>query len=213
MKHLLSLLVIFTVIYAVNTYAEDVSPPGWRGNGEEGQTFQHWDFTDPLYWFPEVLSNVFGDPLTDIMGGVWTNGLQHPTDPTGMPASGWYFPEEGGGIILVIYNRPEELAFKMIRLQVTSTKAPKGIGITSDAGITASNTFSQAIQHGGTPYYTYISDWILKPNPAYEIITLTFPFDTIVEEVVVDTWCTPEPACWISAVLISWLVRRRFIVD
>jgi hypothetical protein len=212
MKHLISLLVIFSFIYAGNTCAEDVSPPDWRDNGEEGLTFQHWDFTDPINWAPEVCSNVFGEPLTDIMGGVWTNGLQHPTDPTGMPATGWYFPEDGSGIILVIRNRPEETMFKVIRLQITSTKAPK-IGITSDSGTTASNIFSQPIQHGGTPYYTYISDWILRPNPEYEVITITFPFDTILEEIVVDTWCTPEPACWIPALLVFWLIRRQFIVN
>jgi len=197
------------VILALPLHAEDVLPPEWRGAPYEGQTYQHWDFLLPDNEYPDMFSNVYGTGIFEIVPGgpmVWTNGLPNPNGPLHPRVSGWLFTIDLP-MVLSIPNRPLELPVKLLRLQITSSKAPQNKAIYGAGDKQGSNTYNQAIQHQDAFWYTYVSDWILEPNPDHESIVVNFPPDTIVEEVVVDTWCTPEPALLMP--LLGLLVLRR----
>ena len=194
MKQLCICLSVSLVFSALFVYATDVEPPSWRGNGADGQTFQQWEFTEPAPMSnPEIVSNVYGRPFGEVFGGEWTNGLPNPTDPAGPPVSGWWLPTAEHVINFQVPNRPNPLEMKLLRLQITSSKSPQSKSVTGDQFQEGSNTYNMAWQHANTPWYTYVSDWIIMPNPAYETISIQFPPDTLLEEVVVDSWCMPEP--------------------
>ena len=208
-------LFIFAIIFLAANFvlAQDVEPPAWRTNGLPGLTFQAWEFlSDATPSPPNLVSNEFGAPTGEIMLGAFTNNLPNP-EAGGEPVSGWYFQYSDNGIVLIIPNDPTDRPSKLIRVQITSTKAPQGINIqTMPPEASVSNTYNQAWQHGGTPWYTYVSDYLVEPNPNEETIVINFPEETIVEEVVVDTWCLPEPVLIVNfyfLFFIYYLKKRK----
>ncbi len=206
-----SLFILAVGFFAVSfVLAQDVEPPAWRTNDAPGLTFQAWEFlsaTNPCP--PDLVSNVFGDPSGDIMTGTFTNNLPNP-EIGGPPVSGWHFPYMDNGIAIFIPNDRLDRPSKLIRIQITSTKSPANIGINPvPSANLISNTYSMAWQHGGTPWYTYVYDYLVQPNPSEETIVINFPADTIVEEIVVDTWCLPEPGIFVVMLFTICFFSRK----
>ncbi|MEN6357246.1 MAG: PEP-CTERM sorting domain-containing protein [Armatimonadota bacterium] len=43
------------------------------------------------------------------------------------------------------------------------------------------------------PVYS-LSDWVIEPNPYWEQISLGKTANTIIDRIIIDTWCVPEPS-------------------
>jgi len=184
-------------------------PPAenWH-RGDPGSTFQHWDFNDPGVMIPEVVDNPYGMPVADFMPplpgweyGEWECPVE--LDPSGF-VTGWHCNDPAGGsITLNIPNTDIPGGRKSIFMQVTSTK-----GYTATVSGTGGNpggygtgtwqTGKPQIQWlGPAPFngvwYTYNEGLWIIPNPQMETITLTFPYCAVVDQIVVDTICSPDP--------------------
>jgi hypothetical protein len=183
-------------------------PDGTWDRGEPGTTFEHWDFSDPAWFLPEMWDNPYGEPWADFdpptgwEWGVWE--APQELDPTGF-VDGWHCSDPAGGsITLVIPNSDDPNGFKYIFLQVTSSKAPTDVTV-SGSGSNPGGYGSGSWQTGrpqiqwpgnapfGGVWYTYNYGRYIIPNPQSETITLTFPFCSVVDQIVVDTICTTDP--------------------
>lgn len=209
-KTLLVVMVLMMVCMTGTVLAKDYwggPPDGTWIRGDEGSTVQHWDFSDPGLFGPEIVDNPYGLPFAEFdppTGWVWGEWECPPElDPSGF-ATGWHCNTEGGGTItLTIPNTDDPTGIKSIFMQVTSTK---GYGATVSGnggnpggyaagdwptGLPAAG-WSGPAPFGGS-WYTYNNGMWIKPNPQSETITLTFPFCCVVEQIVVDTICSQDP--------------------
>jgi len=168
-----------------------------QGQNEYGQP--QFEFENPQVW-----RHVFGLP---------------PLDPTfGVPVSGWQCllpTTEIGTIILHIPNRPDPNEEKLIFLQITSSKGPSGVTALGfgAAGGYASGTWPTGlpqVQHANG-WYTYNYGLSIRPNPEHEDIVIDVPGGTIIDQIVVDTICTPEPTTLTLLAVggVSLLRKRR----
>ena len=164
------------------TTASAVVVPTWRGN--EGSTWQQWDFssnsTSPS---PDAGHNPYGDPIMTI------NPIGSWIDPPGAwPLS--------GEIDIFIPNRPETAERKEIWLQLTWQAGSNQTPTLPDEPWVAVTPFSSmqmsrkdTVLNGWTQSLFEIA---ICPNPPYEWITVKG--DIIVDQLMVDTICIPEPA-------------------
>ncbi len=234
MKKTLMLLAVLALL-ATPAVARDHGPlDGWD-RAADYSTFAHWEFsTNQLPCYPEEYTNPFGDePFAEFPTGGWdwSDGWPCPPvigDPTGSGSgtcTGWHCTSlEGGKITLTIANNEEPNEYKRIFLQITSSKQPTGVSTTGSGGATGgytSGTFPTGrpdVQEGtpappfpGSSWYTYNYGLTIRPNPESETITIEVPYCTVIDQIVVDTECIPEPATMSLLVLggIGVLVRRR----
>ena len=208
--------------------------PGWDRLADN-TVFADWEFSSSgtTAW-PDaaILPNGINEPYITIEGE--PNDWDYATDwpcpndledtPGSGTTSGWHCDDPNGGKITVtVDNIDNQNEMKRIFLQVTSTKAPSGVTPTGSgsagAGGYTSGTFDPNRPHsqhpgpvpptGGT-WYTYNYGLTIQPNPDSETITIEVPFCTVIEQIVVDTECTPEPAT-LSLLCLGGLafIRRR----
>ena len=157
--------------------------PTWRG--DDGSTWQQWDFssnsTSPS---PDAGSNPYGDPILTVnpIGG-W---IENP--PGAWPLS--------GEIDIFIPNRPETAERKEIWLQLLWQAGSNQTPTLPDEPWVAVTPFSSThmsrqdtVLDGWTQSLFEITIW---PNPPYEWITVKG--DIIVDQLIIDTICIPEPA-------------------
>jgi hypothetical protein len=190
--------------------AHDLLPPSWRG--QEGSTYQEWDFltsADPAA--PDVIDNPYGTAVADIAYDIYGEGWLYYFEELGDQVGYW---DIGTGSITVdIDNRPEPLPYKEVWVQVTYYQhihdAPE---ITVPGG---------EFQYGDTvlvdsapnlgAWYLDLSVWRIEPNPVAEQVI----FDgvagsgAIIDQIVIDTICVPEPSAAALLMLGLVAVRRR----
>jgi len=216
--------VILLALSSPAAFADDVwggPPEGQWLRGDPGSTWQHWNFRDPAVPDPCEGENEYGDPgflVEEASTWEWVSGLD-PLDPPGEPIDGLQFNGPTGStgtIIFHVPNRPELNEIKKIFVQVTSSKSPSGVtalGFDNAGGAYTSGVFNTGLpplQHANG-WYTYNYGLTIEPNPEWEDVVINFPFETIVDQVVIDTICTPEPAT-LTMMAIGGavaLVRRR----
>ena len=184
-------------------------PPDTWDRGGPGTTFQHWDFSNQEMFEPEIWDNPNGTPWVEFdppTGWVWGEWECPPDlDPNGF-VTGWHCDNpDGGTITLTIPNTDDPEGTKWIFMQVTSSKFPAGgvsvSGQGGNPGGYTSGTWQTGLPHiqwpppaplGGA-WYTYNFGLFIEPNPESETITLSFPFCSVVDQIVVDTICTHIP--------------------
>jgi len=212
MRRVMSMLVV--LLLAVPALAEDLYPPPWRG--QPGTTFQHWMFSQPgsppgTYW-PELVNNPFGTP-----------SIVDPWEPR--PPYGWFSEWAGMQGVLVPYweltteimNYPEPLPWKDIYVQVTWYD---GIGPGGWDCIQPMPYYCGTYQFTEVSTTPLFGDWYhsvftyrVEPNPPWECIEFwpyPDPYGYIaVDQIVIDTWCVPEPASLLLMAVAGVLVRRR----
>lgn len=176
---LVALLVCIAAQFAV---ADDYFPPPWRG--QPGTTFQQWEFNDsnpaPL---PTLMYNPYGVPQTLV---VPKGGLT-------------WLPDFGGrlgvwplsGIVeTTIPNSPIPNPDKIIWVSITWMPQEEG---RIPSVVDASHGVTGVLIHSDTVTCWTRSTYeiILHPNPQLE--TILVQGDIMLDEMVIDTVCVPEP--------------------
>jgi hypothetical protein len=205
MKKLLTIalaLLICSPVFAVDYWGGP--PEGSWNRGEPGSTFEHYTFDEPIPGGPcPFFDNPFGEPMFDLMG-MWEYGQWEcppELDERGFVNGFHCISPEGGSIILTIPNTDAVDGEKKIFIQITSSKGPSdvsvnGMGENPDGYTTEiwptgrpQIQWPQPAPYGGV-WYTYNYGFIIRPNPQMETITITVPYCTVVDQIVVDTICT-----------------------
>jgi len=198
-------LVALTLILAssclsisTGVYAHDVFAPDWRG--DPGSTFQHWAFSTPDNpALPEFIDNTYGGAIGIITPGQFA--MQPPWVDVEESAFGsqqglWDLGQEGN-IVLDIANRPYIGGYKDIWIQVTYFEGLWQEPHVEVPGAVAINGIeTQLIENVGTGIWcTQVTKWRIFPNPLEEqIIIIGDQMGSLIDQIVVDTICVPEPS-------------------
>ncbi|MBI4580192.1 MAG: PEP-CTERM sorting domain-containing protein [Planctomycetes bacterium] len=183
---------LIIVVFVGPAMADDLYPPSWRG--QNGTTMQVWEFSDPNPTPPpDPMVNPYGTPQAQVWTGIGHGWMDEWGNSQGMwPLS--------GTIEIWIPNRPQPLPFKDIWVQLTWTKQvsssrPKVWEFAS--GVIGTEVQRTVLGPTGlpAPYDTWYHSVFLihlEPNPYWEIVKVDGTL--VVDEIVVDTICYPEPA-------------------
>ena len=212
MKKLSIFVVALFVLSGTAAWADDYNPPPWYDPTDDSMTFQGWEFGDlnnsntPL---PDFGNNVYGfQPAIVTPGGV-----------TG--AGGWIDHLDGrygvwglsGEIEVPIFNDPTPRPEKIVWVQITwQEQEPGGVPWVEGVPIPGSDTTPAVLvdtqpADGNWLYSTY--EYRIFPNPDFEIVKISG--DIFIDELVIDTWCVPEPFSMATLALggIALLRRRK----
>jgi hypothetical protein len=205
---------------ALPVLADDVQPPWWRG--QYSTTSQVWEFWTPDSGWEDYDGDgtpdglrpdgpaLGGEPplpstkvyITPIPGGSYI-----PIDPNSgregiWPLSGWIDvivdnhdpkPENEKWIWVQITWRPQDVGeFPIIEAPDPPPVTGPDIVLEEDLGFGWTETT-----------YTWTLDW----NPPWESFTITGTID--VDELVIDTWCVPEPTTMAFVALGGLALLRR----
>jgi len=206
---------------AVPAVADDVQPPPWRG--QWSTTSQIWEFLTPNP----------GDPAGEgLRPDGPAPGGQPPLPSTMLwvtpgPGMEW-MPEDlvtpesqrvgiwplSGAIEVVVDNHEPPNELKWVWVQLTWRPQPTG-GIPEISGLQPSpiraEDMPKVVEEVTLPcgWVETTYEWFLRPNPPDEWFTVGGMID--VDELVIDTWCIPEPSTLAMLLGMSLLVfwRRR----
>ena len=215
MNRLLILAVICCLGVAQVALADDIRPPQWRG--QWSTTYQYWNFDTDDNGQAGGLPPAGPGPLIEVP---WTPGYLPSTNVVVYPSPPvWYAtdPIHGsdrtgiwplcGSIDVTVDNHEPPNEFKWVWVQVTwaieSLEKPSVPLLTNldppaDPGYPV--TLVDEYPHGDG-WYTSTYEWRIYPNPVDEHFTIAFEAGQgvvgggiLVDQLVIDTWCIPEPA-------------------
>lgn len=211
-------LLVLGMLMPVPAWGHDMVQPPWRG--DEGTTYQEWRFdTDANPALPEVISNPYGSALAAIVLGDYASGWQEQLPGLGDQIGYWDLGGDrgngGGSILIDVDNRPLALEYKEVWVQVTyfrdMSQAPT-VTVPGAAYLTGQTLLVEQVLTGGA-WYLDQSIWRIEPNPDHEQILITSDpmWGSVIDQVVIDTICIPEPATMGLFLVGSWAViaRRR----
>ncbi len=198
--------VLVCLLFAATARAHDEFPPWWRGL--DGTTHQEWQFNDnddPAA--PDVVNNPYGTSIADITVGQIGSGWLDQLGGYGGQSGYWDLGGSDGSIVIDIDNRDEPLPYKEIWVQVTYWKdlhqAPD-VDVPGAVFLYGDTAVIETVATGGT-WLLDLTVWRMEPNPNHERIIITAdPGLSIVDQIVVDTRCVPEPAT-MSLLVVSGL--------
>ncbi len=191
--------------------ADDIQPPPWRG--QWSTTSQVWEFMTPDLGSPPDGPAPGGNPpLPSTHAHVFPVGDWIPNDPSG---SGRYGIWPLSGIIdVVVDNHEPPNDYKWVWVQLTWSEMEPGSGAEPylfdlyPAPLPGDEPRIVATEDLGFGWFETTYEWFLRPNPPDEYFVIGG--DIFVDELVIDTWCIPEPAT-MSLLAMSGLalLRRR----
>lgn len=200
MNHHVAVLMLCALAVTGSARADDLYPPSWRG--DEGTTFALWEFStaNPAPAADQE-DNPYGSPAMTIWTGVGQTWWEMWEGRQGVwPLSGALEAE--------VPNRADPLSYKDIWVQITwRSEVPSPLLLVRelDTGVIGS-LVNQVVLDDGWTHSTYQIH--LEPNPPAE--TIRVDGSVMVDEVVVDTICIPEPMTMaLLAVGTGVLVLRR----
>jgi hypothetical protein len=201
LRTVLFVCILSVCFCGVSAFADDLYPPPWRG--EPGTTHAEWFFgpgSDPF------------DPI--IPADAWVGPGSPPIAEVTL-GPGMEYQEEWGGregvvplsgqIVIDVPNYELPNPFKEIWVQVTWAAQDVGmvpsVWVEADPGYIVHPTEiinEIVLEPTGVPapaganwiHTTY--KIIIEPNPEWETIYISG--SVMVDQVVLDTWCVPEPA-------------------
>lgn len=199
MKRLILVIFFLSAVLTVqNAFAHDLIIPEWRGIS--GTTYQEWSFStssDPVC--PDVISNPFGTASADITVGQYGSGWHNQLLGMGSQTGYWDLGGTGGSITIGIDNVPEPNPYKEIWIQITyydDITAPPEVVVPSATLI--SRQSGLLIEHVSTGGDWKLDQYVfrIEPNPNHETIQiLPHPhWMSVIDHVIIDTFCVPEPA-------------------
>ena len=192
---LLGCLVVVLAVAPAFSHLVDLAP-SWRG--DDRTTYQNWTFDDSSS--PVTLSNAAGSASAEITvgefgSGWWLDGLELGQETSGY----WDIGGIDGEIVLDIDNF-QDGEYKLISLQITYYEAIGGkpvIDMIPGATQYEEENWQEVIVDSDQlgVWKVWQSTWMMMPNPSHEqIILIGDPSGTIIDQVIVDTICVPEPA-------------------
>ena len=213
-KSFIMQLIIAACCISTAVFAHDLVPPAWRGY--PGTTFQTWTFDDAEYSaLPEIISNPFGAAIAGINVGQYGSGWHYQLPGLGTQTGYWDIGGVGGSITIEIDNVPVQNPYKEIWIQITYYDDITGAPDVFVPGSTlVSSELGMLVEHIATG-----GDWMLdqyvfriEPNPSHETIQiLSDPqWMSVIDQIVVDTYCVAEPASisLLAFGAITFLFRR-----
>lgn len=193
MKKISFLIALCMALLSANVVADDLMPPPWQ-RGAPGTTFQQWEFNTPNpNPSPDLMINPFGPSIAHVTPGI---GQQY-YPIWGQKVGVWPL---SGTIEVDIWNQPIANPYKEVWVQLTWAAQALGnrptvwAPQTADFGVVKNE---QILGPTGEPYgdglwYHTVYSIIIEPNPNFEIIRIDGGI--MVDELVIDTICVPEPA-------------------
>ncbi|MFP4053892.1 MAG: PEP-CTERM sorting domain-containing protein [Phycisphaerae bacterium] len=213
----LSLLAVVTAVLVGSAAADDFMPPQDPANwarGDDGTTYQRWEFDansqvqDNGWWVydPNEMQNPYGDSRARFQPGIFQpRWIESDFGRNGLLAL-------GGVVELDVPNRPELLPFKEIWLQLTwyaeIAQSDPIVSVVIDGQQTPCQgpVFEESADANGWMHSVYLMH--IEPNPDFEIVRIEG--NILLDEIVLDTICAPEPATLGTLCVAGlWMVLRR----
>ena len=220
MKKLLFILVFVLVINSVSR-ADDFYPPPWRDVWST--TRQHWDFPTPA--FEDVIPDGPGLLIDDPIGPPYEEPGYLPSTKIILiepgPGMDWMQGDPVSGRIgiwplsgrmdFVVDNHDPQNDWKIVWLQIVwrpqeAGASPQLVDLDPLPSIDypPNVLINQDLGFGWTG--TAIS-WRIPGNPPDEYFSIIGDID--VDQIVIDTWCIPEPTTLLIFSLGGLLLRKR----
>ena len=218
-------VVFFLSNFALATTVLDDVPPPWRG--QWSTTSQVWEFNydpDP----PGSIENYY-EPDGPAPGGQpplpSTHVVVFPGDPQWMEFDTVHGSNRygiwglSGWIDVVVDNHEPPNEFKWVWVQLTwasdsavAGAVPTLTNLNPAADPAWPVTLTDEIDWGDG-WYTSTYQWRIYPNPEYEEFTIGWDSSagqaTIVGQLIIDTWCIPEPATLALLLAAGLFVMRH----
>lgn len=178
--------IAFILIGALSSrvLADDLNPPPWL-RYQPGTTFQQWEFLTPsANPLPDLVYNPYGMPeLTAIPGALQTWQAEWDGRQGVWPLS--------GTMLVGISNNPVSNPYKDVWIQLTWE--PQAVGNRPTVWETISDVYGTVVSEqsvGGNWLLTTYNIHLI-PNPNFENVRIDGGI--MVDELVIDTICIPEP--------------------
>ena len=187
-----SLILFFGVLLSTPLFADDLNPPPWL-RGDVGTTYERWEFSNAANpAAPGIYYNPNGQPLASILGGgtwsLFSDGR-----------FGVWDVSVSATMTLDVPNYPPPNQRKEVWLQLT-WESPGGVPPSVLVnGTPGSIIEDDLVGPGGFAWHHTTYGLTLYPNPPSEVVQIFGPAK--IDEVVLDTWCIPEPRTWGLVVL------------
>ena len=210
-------LMILLVLFAVPTVqADDIFPP-W-----------YWGEQNSQFWVWDTWMNAPG-PMAPDSGGTVPDGAFPPG--VGYASTSGLMDEFMGRFDVMEVVQDDGLLFELDNADVMQPEKQVRIQVTFHSQGGAPTAFDVVPWYNGLPgndlcipavvaeclqqengWMTCAYDFILEPNPEFESFGLKFDtYPAFVDQVVIDTWCVPEPATLSLLAIGACLpvIRRR----
>jgi hypothetical protein len=195
---------------ASGALAHDMVIPPWRG--QDGTTYQEWRFdTGANPADPEVINNTYGTATAAITVSNPAFGWRDQLSGFGTQQGYWDLGYDGT-MVIDIDNRPDPLPYKEVWVQVTyfrDIQEAPSVHVPGGQYISGQTLLVEQVSTGGA-WYLDQSIWLMEPNPPHEQIEIIAdPFQSVVDQVVIDTICAPEPGTSLLVLVAGGLMALR----